>query len=100
MKVNKLGECCCPNCGGIVQFIEWNFVDSELNLEETYKLTNGSFFKHTCPECGKEFSNYHSLNFNDPRSKTLVRYVMKDDLDSKNKEGISHMFLGDEKAPD
>ena len=43
VKVNKLGECCCPNCGGIVQFIEWNFVDSELNLEETYKLTIRGF---------------------------------------------------------
>ena len=100
MKARKISESSCPHCGNVVQFTEWNMVDSDLNLEETYLLTNGSFFKHKCPECGKEFDIYHSLNFNDPRSKTLVRYVMKDDLDNKNRKGISHMLLGDDGAPD
>jgi len=100
MKAKKISECSCPHCGSIVRFTEWNMVDSDLNLEETYLLTNGSFFKHECPKCRKRFNIYYSMNFNDPRTKTLVRYVKSDNTPDRTKGQISHMLLGDEGAPD
>ncbi len=100
MKVKRMSNCSCPECGSTLQFTEWSLVDSELNLEETYRLTNGSFFKHVCPECGTEFNSYHSLNFNDPRSRTLVKYIKNDEPDNENEENVSHILLGDENAPD
>lgn len=100
MKAKRMSSCSCPECGSTLHFTEWSFVDSELDLEETYRLTNGTFFKHICPECGTEFNTYHSLNFNDPRSRTLVKYIKNDDLDNKNEGNVSHILLGDENAPD
>ncbi len=86
MKVKDLSEVRCPKCGGRVKFTLWNFLDSDLNIEETYMLTSGSFFMHTCSNCGARFNVYHSMSFNDPRSRSFIKYIQTDQSEEVKRE--------------
>lgn len=83
MKVKDISEIRCPKCGGKVSFTMWNFLDSDLNIEETYALTSGSFFRHICPDCGAGINVYHSVSFNDPRSRSFIKYIQTDQSDEE-----------------
>jgi len=79
MKEKYPAEVSCPKCGNLIKFDMWTHVDSDLNIEETFELTSGSFFRHVCPECGAKINIYHSLDFIDPRTKTIINYVQTDE---------------------
>ncbi len=87
MKVKRNSEIRCPECGGKVSFTMWSFLDSDLNIEETFALTSGSFFRHVCPKCGIRINVYHSVCFNDPRSRAFIRYIQTDQSD-KEKDAL------------
>ncbi len=86
MKEKYPAEVSCPKCGNLIKFDMWTHVDSELNIEETFELTSGSFFRHICPECGATVNIYHSLGSIDPRSKTIINYIQSDEDEEKRAE--------------
>ena len=65
----------CPKCGNMIKYTYWAFVDSDLNIEETEALQSGSFFSHRCPQCGSNVNLFHSMDFIDPNTKTIVSYI-------------------------
>ena len=99
MKEKYPVEISCPKCGAAITFDMWTHVDSDLNVEETYEITSGTFFRHVCPCCGKGINIYHSLGFIDPRTGTIINYIQTDETAEEKAErarNINEFFASED----
>ena len=88
----------CPHCEEIFEADMYKSVNVTENKEYRNMLINGTFFKYTCPKCGKVFMAVYPLIYTDMDNKFSIQYTprnMEEDIIKavrENKENLPHDY--------
>ncbi|MGN0710582.1 MAG: CpXC domain-containing protein [Anaerovoracaceae bacterium] len=79
----------CPECGNKQEFMTWQNIIGDIDVEIKEKVLNGELFVFTCKECGKKFPITYPCLYHDMTKKLLV-YLTPDE---KSVEEMNKVLL-------
>lgn len=77
----------CPECGNKQEFMTFQNIIGDIDIEIKEKVLNGELFVFTCEKCGKRFPITYPCLYHDMTKKLMV-YLAKDEESIDQMNGI------------